>query len=63
MGDVPTLYEWAGGRAAIERMINRFYDRVEGDDLLSPFFPGGVSAGAKVFALARGLYKNSVVPI
>ena len=25
-------------------MINRFYDRVERDDLLSPFFPGGVSA-------------------
>jgi hemoglobin len=24
-------------------MINAFYDRVEDDDLLSPFFPGGVS--------------------
>jgi hemoglobin len=45
MSDVPTLYEWAGGRAAIERMINCFYDRVERDDLISPFFPGGVSAG------------------
>jgi hemoglobin len=44
MGDIPTLYEWAGGRPAIEWMINRFYDRVECDDLLSPFFPGGVSA-------------------
>ena len=44
MGDAPTLYEWAGGRPAIERMINRFYDRVELDDLLSPFFPGGVKA-------------------
>jgi hemoglobin len=44
MGETPTLYEWAGGRPAIERMINRFYDRVERDDLLSPFFPGGVSA-------------------
>jgi hemoglobin len=44
MGDMPTLYEWAGGQPAIERMINRFYDRVERDDLLSPFFPGGVSA-------------------
>ena len=40
----PTLYEWAGGRAAIERMINAFYDRVERDDLLAAFFPGGVSA-------------------
>jgi hemoglobin len=44
MGDTPTLYEWAGGQPAIERMINRFYDRVERDDLISPFFPGGVSA-------------------
>jgi hemoglobin len=43
MGDTPTLYEWAGGREALARMINSFYDRVERDDLLSPFFPGGVS--------------------
>ena len=40
----PTLYEWAGGRGAIERMINAFYDRVERDDLLAGLFPGGVSA-------------------
>jgi hemoglobin len=39
----PTVYEWAGGRVAFERLINAFYDRVEADDLLSPFFPGGVS--------------------
>src|ERR1700687_3682262 len=44
MGEPPTLYEWVQGRPAIERMINRFYDRVERDDLLSSFFPGGVSA-------------------
>jgi hemoglobin len=44
MAEVPTLYEWAGGRAAIERMIDCFYDRVEQDDLISPLFPGGVSA-------------------
>jgi hemoglobin len=44
MGEIPTLYEWAGGRTAIERMIGCFYDRVERDDLLSPLFPGGVSA-------------------
>jgi hemoglobin len=45
MGEAPTLYEWAGGRKALEQMINCFYDRVENDDLLSPLFPGGVSAG------------------
>jgi hemoglobin len=38
----PTLYEWAGGSDALTRMINAFYDRVEQDELLSPFFPGGV---------------------
>lgn len=40
--DHPTLFEWAGGREAFDRMIDAFYDRVEQDDLLSPFFPGGV---------------------
>jgi hemoglobin len=45
VGDrTPTLYEWAGGGEAIERLINSVYDRVEADDLISPFFPGGVSA-------------------
>jgi hemoglobin len=42
MADQPSLYEWAGGREAFARMINAFYDRVEQDDLLSPFFPGRV---------------------
>jgi hemoglobin len=44
MGDDPTLYEWAGGRHAFDAMVNAFYDRVEQDELLSPFFPGGVHA-------------------
>jgi hemoglobin len=44
MGDDPTLFEWAGGREAFDRMINSFYDRVEQDELLSPYFPGGVHA-------------------
>jgi hemoglobin len=38
----PTLYEWAGGSAPFTAMIDAFYDRVEGDDLLGPLFPGGV---------------------
>jgi hemoglobin len=40
---MPTLYEWAGGQEAFQRLINAFYDRVEADELLSSFFPGGVS--------------------
>jgi hemoglobin len=39
----PTLYEWAGGEDALAALINAFYDRVERDELLSPFFPGGVT--------------------
>lgn len=42
-GHPPTLYEWAGGREAFERLIDAFYDRVEVDELISPLFPGGVS--------------------
>lgn len=40
---VPSLVEWAGGPDAITRMIGAFYDRVEGDEALSGYFPGGVS--------------------
>ena len=40
---VPTLHDWAGGTAAIRRLIDCFYDRVEHDELLSPFFPGEVT--------------------
>jgi hemoglobin len=39
----PSLFDWAGGALAIRGLIDAFYDRVERDDLLSGFFPGGVS--------------------
>ena len=39
-----TLYEWAGGGEAFQRLINAFYDRVERDELISLLFPDGVSA-------------------
>jgi hemoglobin len=48
----PTLYEWAGEQEAIERLIDAFYDRVEGDELLSPFFPGGVGAEHRQHVIA-----------
>jgi hemoglobin len=41
--ETPTLYKWAGGEAAFRRLMDAFYDRVEADDLLSSYFPGGVS--------------------
>lgn len=40
---LPTLYDWAGGSLPLRRMIDAFYDRVEADEVLAGFFPGGVS--------------------
>jgi hemoglobin len=39
----PTVYEWAGGRDAFERWLNRFYDLVEDDELVGPLFGGHVT--------------------
>ena len=36
----PSLYEWAGGAEAFERLTEAFYARVRGDDLLEPVFRG-----------------------
>ena len=35
---VPTLFEWAGGMEAFEKLFDRFYDKVLADDLLEPVF-------------------------
>jgi hemoglobin len=36
--DVPTLYEWAGGLSALERLTAIFYDKVKTDPILGPVF-------------------------
>ena len=36
----PTLYEWAGGSEAFERLTTAFYEKVKRDDLLEPIFRG-----------------------
>jgi hemoglobin len=38
MKQVPTLYEWAGGKEALERLTRLFYDKVLKDELLYPVF-------------------------
>lgn len=48
----PTLYEWAGGTAAIRGMIDAFYDRVEGNEMFKPLFPGEVSEEHRDFVTA-----------
>jgi hemoglobin len=40
---VPTLFEWAGGLAAFERLTAEMYSRVPNDPLLAPVF-GAMSA-------------------
>jgi hemoglobin len=36
--DVPTLFEWAGGMPALERLTDRFYARVREHPVLAPIF-------------------------
>jgi hemoglobin len=38
--DAPTLYEWAGGKPAFDRLTEAFYERVRADELLAPLFAG-----------------------
>ena len=35
---IPTLYEWAGGMSAFEKLTEKFYDKVLKDPLLEPVF-------------------------
>jgi hemoglobin len=51
---VPSLYEWAGGQAAIERLFTRFYERVAEDPLLSEVFAHMDPAHAKHVAAFVG---------
>ena len=36
--DVPSLYEWVGGLPALNRLTERFYQRVRDDATLAPIF-------------------------
>lgn len=36
--EIPTLYEWAGGLSALERLTAHFYAAVRADPLLGPVF-------------------------
>ena len=38
MKQIPTLYEWAGGKAALEKLTDVFYKKVFQDELLYPVF-------------------------
>jgi hemoglobin len=34
----PSLYEWMGGKSALDALLSRFYERVAQDALLAPVF-------------------------
>jgi hemoglobin len=44
---VPTLYSWAGGAQAFEKLTTLFYERVGSDTLLAPVFANTSAAHAK----------------
>jgi hemoglobin len=68
MTDVPTLFTWIGGAAALERLTTTFYARVPDDPILAPVFArmsaehprhvaeflGEVFGGPKVYSEQRG---------
>jgi hemoglobin len=50
MSSIPTLYEWAGGKDALEKLTEVFYDKVLKDDLLYPVFKNMSPAHSKQVA-------------
>ena len=52
MADIATIYEWAGGRDAFARWLNRFYDLVEAEaPEIAAMFGGQVSEEHRVHVL------------
>ncbi|GAA1976182.1 group II truncated hemoglobin [Kitasatospora viridis] len=71
-GAHPTLYEWAGGAEALERLFTRFYEHVDQDPLLAPLFAdkhpehaqhvaawlGEVFGGPQVYSAEHGGHRH-----
>jgi hemoglobin len=45
MTEQPTIYTLAGGDQPFRRLVDGFYARVEGDELLRPMFPADLGPG------------------
>ncbi|GAB2965557.1 group II truncated hemoglobin [Saccharothrix stipae] len=70
----PTLYEWAGGAEAFEKLFHAFYLRVPEDELLAPLFAGmdpehahhvadwlgEVFGGPRAYSSSRGGHRGMV---
>jgi hemoglobin len=71
---MPTLYEWAGGAPALEKLFDRFYAHVADDPLLAPVFArmgadhpkhvaawvGEVLGGPKTYSTERGGHPHMI---
>ncbi|MEU0463433.1 antibiotic biosynthesis monooxygenase [Amycolatopsis sp. NPDC006131] len=71
---LPSLYEWAGGAEAFEKLFTAFYQKVPADDLLAPLFAGmdaehaqhvaqwvgEVFGGPKDYSTRRGGHRHMV---
>jgi hemoglobin len=51
-----TVYERAGGMDAFVSLVEAFYDRVEGDDLLRPMYPEDLEPGKRHLAMFLAQY-------
>jgi hemoglobin len=74
MTEVPTLYDWAGGAPALERLFTGFYERVAEDPVLAPVFAhmdpahakhvaafvGEVFGGPKVYSASHGGHAHMI---
>ena len=57
MTDHATLFEQVGGQPFFDRLVDRFYDGVEADDVLLPLYPDHADLGARRrLALFLGQY-------
>jgi hemoglobin len=72
---VPTLYDWMGGKDALDRLFEVFYTRVPSDPLLGPVFAkmspqhvkhvaafvGEVFGGPKTYSERHGGHANMIL--
>lgn len=71
---MPTLYEWAGGAPALEKLFSRFYEKVPDEPLLADLFAhmdqhhaqhvaawvGEVFGGPKAYSTTRGGHHHMI---
>jgi hemoglobin len=54
--DAVTLYEAVGGMPFFERLVDRFYEGVAGDDVLRPLYPDDLTAPRRHLTLFLAQY-------